>query len=601
MALRALTVALGQDNVSHLLPEDVEQDYLGGRGAIAWLFTNWFPAETAPLSAENILVFAAGLLAGTHAFATGGFVVGTRSPLTGSIGYSWAQGHWGAALRQSGYDLLVVSGQAPDWCFIQIDGDHVQVSPAKHLLGLDTRATAAALQAELGTDYVVLCVGPAAESEVAYCSIVAEDRYMAEPAGTGAVMAHKRVKAIAVRSGSPLPALDEPKLQIATDIIRKRTHNSALAKGIRQFGSMHYLERAMEWGALTGRNGQAGYVNDKLNSIAGTLSMRETSEDRGCTECPMPCYFDVVLRTGQRMPRPELELVAGFNARCGITSPDALLAIADLCLRLGLDPAATSAAIAFMMECQEKNLNRSGTLPWGDDDAVILAIERLGQRQDKRDVLSLGVGEMQEIFWGSATFAPQVKGLAMPALDPRALTGAALAMATAPIGGDYRYAMAYEELSPEPPPWLPDEPSHPHAVKGKVLRLIWHERYAAVLDSVGVCRRLGLMAYQVSPGELIALINAVTGRSLDGAELARIGERIVTVERVFARRYCDNGCLDDLPSRWREIELEEGRAAGHLPPLLDLVAEYYRRHGWGSMGDPTPARMAELGIHLKQE
>ncbi|NTU80895.1 MAG: aldehyde:ferredoxin oxidoreductase, partial [Chloroflexales bacterium] len=287
---------------------------------------------------------------------------------------------------------------------------------------------------------------------------------------------------------------------------------------------------------------------------------------------------------------------AGFGARCGVSSLDALTVLADRCMRLGLDPAAASAAVAFLMECQDEQLSRSATLPWGDEQAVIAAVERLGTRQEKRDVLSLGVGEMQEIFWGSAAFAPQVKGLAMPALDPRALTEVALAMATSPIGGDYRYAMTYEELVRDPPAWLPDEPSHPQAVKGKVMRLIWHERFAAVLDSAGMCRRLGLMGYQISPGELLALTMAATGTPISTADMARIGERIITVERIFARRYADNGARDELPARWREELLEEGRAAGHLPQLADLLAEYYRRHGWSPEGDPTPERLAELGV-----
>lgn len=308
----------------------------------------------------------------------------------------------------------------------------------------------------------------------------------------------------------------------------------------------------------------------------------------------MPCYFDLHRPDGSG-PMPDLELVAGFAARCGITSFEALAAIADRCLKIGLDPASASAAVAFLMECQQEGLNQSGTLPWGDEQAVISALERLAVRQEKRDVLSLGVGEMQEIFWGGAAFAPQVKGLAMPALDPRALTQVALAMATAPIGGDYRYAMAYEELISDPPAWLPDEPSHPHAVKGKVLRLIWHERFAAVLDAAGICRRLGLMAYQISPGELLALI-AATGTTVSGADLARIGERIVTIERLFALRHADNGGRDGLPARWVETPLEEGRATGHLPPIDDLLVEYYRRHGWDADGTPTTERLVELGI-----
>jgi aldehyde:ferredoxin oxidoreductase len=93
----------------------------------------------------------------------------------------------------------------------------------------------------------------------------------------------------------------------------------------------------------------------------------------------------------------------------------------------------------------------------------------------------------------------------------------------------------------------------------------------------------------------LALI-AATGTTFNGAELARLGERIVTVERLFARRYGDNGAPDGLPERWQQNALEEGRAAGYLPQIDDLLAEYYRRHGWDAQGDPTPARLQELGI-----
>lgn len=194
MTLRALRVVLNRGKMQQQLPPQVEHDYLGGRGVIAWLLYHHLPDDTAPLSAENLLVFAAGPLAGTTAFSTGGFVVGTRSPLTGGIVYSWAPGCWGAALRRSGYDLLMISGQATSWCYLQIDNENVRLRPATHLVGLDTRATVEALQSELGDAYVVVCVGPAAESGVAYSSIVAEGRYIAEPAGTGAVMAHKILK-----------------------------------------------------------------------------------------------------------------------------------------------------------------------------------------------------------------------------------------------------------------------------------------------------------------------------------------------------------------------------------------------------------------------
>ena len=597
MPLRALWFKLDTHQThSEDLPADVEQAYLGGRGAATWMLANRLPPNTGPLAPANLLIFSAGPLSGTGIAATGGFVISTRSPLTGTITHAWGQGRWGGALRRAGYDLLVCEGQAEEWCYIQVDNGQAYVRSAHKLMGLDTIATAQTIRQALGDEYEVLCIGPAGEAGVAYSAIVAEGVFLAEPAGTGAIMARKHIKAIAVRGGAPVVVADAARVEAVVGAISRRIAGSELAAGVRQYGSLFYAAQADEWGALTGRNGQDGRI-PHIEAISRTrLAQRGKREPRGCEGCPLPCHSVYIRRGGEPLAYPELESLAGFGGRCGVASPDAVILAHDLCLHLGLDVAASSAAIAFMMECQEQGLSRAGTLPWGDDDAVLAALERLGQHHEKRDVLSLGVGEMKEIFFGSEAFAPQVKGLAMPALDPRALHEVALALATAPIGGDYRYAMAYEEMLIEAPSWLPDEPSHPQAIKGKAPRLIWHERFAAALDAAGLCRRLALLAYQVTPAELTELLSATLGRPVQASELARLGERVVTVERMFARQYGTSSTADTLPARWREYALADGRAAGHLPALDDLLAEYYRRHGWDEQGDPTPQRLVELGI-----
>jgi len=595
MPLRALRVSLDtSQSLSEELPTNVEQQYLGGRGAATWMLANQLPPAASALAPANLLIFSAGPLSGMGIPATGGFVVSTRSPLTGLIAHSWAQGRWGGALRRAGYDMVVLQGQSANWCLLQIDGARVQLLPADDLLGLDTVATARVLGERLGSEYSVLCIGPAGEAGVAYSSIVADGSFMAEPAGTGAIMANKRIKAIAVRGDTSIAPADTRRAEAVSASIARRIATSELANGIRQFGSLFYSEHANEWGALTGRNSQDGRLPQLQSFSREALAQRGKRDPRGCEGCPLPCHTSYIKRTGEPVAYPELEALSGFGGQCGISNLDSLIFANDQCLRLGLDVVATCAALGFMMECQQEGLNRSGTLPWGDDDAVLAAIARLGQKQEKRDVLSLGVGEMKEIFWGSETFAPQVKGLAMPGIDPRAMHEIALALATAPIGGDYRYAMVYEELLAEPPPWLPDEPSHPQAIKGKATRLIWHERFAAALDAAGLCRRLALLAYQVTPTELTELLTAALGRAISGGDLARLGERIVTTERLVACRA--DAAPDGLPIRWSESALSEGRAAGHLPALDDMLPEYYRRHGWTEAGDPTPERLTELGI-----
>jgi aldehyde:ferredoxin oxidoreductase len=595
MSLRTLRISLatGQSRREEL-PPDVSQLYLGGRGAASWLLAAEVPPGTGPLSPANLLIFSAGPLAGSSLFASGGFTVTSRSPLTSSIAHSWGLGRWGSALRRAGYDLLAISGQSQEWCAILIDGETVQVRPAGPLLGLDTAATAVALRQELGEEYVTVCIGPAGEAGVAYASIVAEGAYPAEPAGTGAVMAAKRVKAIAVRGGAPHAPADPGRLDAVVAGIQRRIDQSEVAEGVRQYGSLYFLAAASERGALTGRNGQDTTAPQMSQLSRVALAQRGKREPRGCEGCPLPCHSAYVRKSGEPLAYPELEALAGFGASCGVTSPDVVIVANDLCLRLGLDVVETSAALAFMMECQQEGLSTAGDLAWGDGEAIVGALRLLAQRREKRDILSLGVGEMQEVFWSSGAFAPQAKGLALPGLDPRALHGYALALASAPIGGDHRYAMLYEELLPEAPAWLPDSPTHPQAVRGKASRLIWYERFAAALDAAGLCRRLALLAYQLSPTDLTEMLGAALGRPFSGVEIAKLGERIVTLERLLSVHY--DAASDGLPKRWSREQLTDGPVAARLPPLDELLPEYYRRHGWSEEGVPTTSRLAELGI-----
>jgi aldehyde:ferredoxin oxidoreductase len=593
MSIRLLRIRLdSRQATSETLPEYVEHQFLGGRGVAAWLLASRVPASVGPRSAANLIIFSTGPLTGAIPAATGGFVVTARSPLTGSLAHSWALGRWGSALRRAGFDMLTLEGQSEEWCVVQVDNGATTIMPAGELLGLDTLATTRALEQMLGSDYTVVAVGPAGEAGVAYSSIVAEGLYPAEPAGTGAVMAHKRVKAIAVRGSSRLTPAELPRVEAVVAGVTKRVAASDLASGIRQYGgSLYYAEAAEQSGALVGRNGQDAHVPHSQAIGRAVLAQRGQRKPRGCEGCILPCASSYVRRNGDAMAFPELEAWAGFGGACSIANPDTIIIANDLCVRLGLDVAATAAALAFMMECQQLGLSRSANLAWGDSEALLSAIRRLGQRQEKRDVLSLGVGEIQDVYYGSGSFAPQVKGMAMPALDPRALHEFAVAYATAPIGSDYRYGMSYAALLSDPPAWLPEGQQ---SAKSVVPRLIWHERFAASLDAAGLCRRLALMAYQVTPSEATELIAATLGHTFSGVEMARLGERIVTFERLLALHY--EADADTLPRRWLTTPLAEGPAAGQSIPIQQLVEEYYRRHGWDEQGVPTPARLAELGI-----
>jgi aldehyde:ferredoxin oxidoreductase len=67
----------------------------------------------------------------------------------------------------------------------------------------------------------------------------------------------------------------------------------------------------------------------------------------------------------------------------------------------------------------------------------------------------------------------------------------------------------------------------------------------------------------------------------------------VTLERVIMTR---DGVRDTLPRRWRETTLTDGRAAGQVVDLAQLLPQYYAAHGWDASGQPSESRLQSLDL-----
>ncbi len=587
--MRAIRIDLSTGQSQELTPPAAwRRLLLGGRGWAARLLADLSP-DISPLAPENPILLTAGPLAGTAAMGAGGVWVSSLSPLTGLVAHGWAAGDWGAALRQTGFDLVILTGECAEWSVLELTATPT-VRAATGLVGLDTLATDAALRGRT-TSLHTMTLGIAGERGAAYAVPVIDGSYLVEPAGVGVVMGRKRLKAITVSHGPTIAAADPATLRRVDQSYAQHSAADPLVADFVRFGSAMYVNLANDRGAVTARNGQDGVFKGMLALSRTTLASRGKQTGGGCANGPVPCHAAFTTRDGTLVARPELTALIGFGARCGIADLETVVQANQKCVRLGLDVTATSAAIAFLMECQQRGLHSSPALAWGDSAAVLDTIDQIANKKGVGGVLSLGVGEMRDIFWGSSDWAPQVKGGAMMPLDPRPLPELALHMATSTWGGDYRMAAPLAELLAHPPGIIPVTKGS--AAEQHVARVVWHERFAAALDAAGFCRRLGLLAYSVAPSELAEMVSAVVGEPYTLGDLAKIGERIVTLERLVVNRA---GAEDLLPPRWSTVPLTEGRGAGTLPPIAQMLPLYYAAHGWDEDGVPTPERLRSLDL-----
>jgi aldehyde:ferredoxin oxidoreductase len=125
--------------------------------------------------------------------------------MTGGATNTQANGFFGANLKYSGYDAIVLQGRASRWVYLYINDDDVELRDASMLLGKDTWETQDTLQEMLklsGHQLSVYTSGVAGENQVRFAAIHGDYGHVASKNGCGAVMGNKRLKAVAIVRGT---------------------------------------------------------------------------------------------------------------------------------------------------------------------------------------------------------------------------------------------------------------------------------------------------------------------------------------------------------------------------------------------------------------
>jgi aldehyde:ferredoxin oxidoreductase len=179
----------------------------------------------------------------------------------------------------------------------------------------------------------------------------------------------------------------------------------------------------------------------------------------------------------------------------------------------------------------------------------------------------------------------------MPGYEPRTLHAMALGLAVNARGADHNRSGAYEAD-------LSGDLARLDGGAAHVAAAIETEDRAAVMDSLILCKFLrGVFSEPF--GEWAALLSAVTGWEVDGAELRQTARRIVLAKRVFNIRAGWRPADDWLPERLlsEPVQLGSGRVATLTPQRLrGMITAYYAARGLDEQGGPDPADLADLQL-----
>ncbi|MFZ5765021.1 MAG: aldehyde ferredoxin oxidoreductase family protein [Thermodesulfobacteriota bacterium] len=580
-----LRIDLDQETFNVLRPGDeVYHTFIGGKG-LAGFFLR--PHVTLPWDDPGMpLVICAGPLTGTAAPTSGRCTVMSRSPLTGAVADSSVGGRLGFALKRAGWDGIVITGRANRPCGIAITDDRVEITDASALWGKSTNEAFARLARPDGS---LAVIGPAAENGVAFASLIVDRHHAAGRTGIGCCFAVKQIKYLLVQGSGRVAIHDKEELLAAREEILRLTAASPILTGRHGFscfgtGSLYDLMDSRRMMPTDNFRKTHFSRAGELNAHAYKTAFEPAKH--GCMGCQIRCKK--IARRGTMAGRsmPEFETMSHFSALIGNTDMHLVMQANQLCNDFGMDTISAAATLACYREIENRP----------DLSAELLdLLGEIGGATTERG-RTLGQGSARyAASRGQREMSMSVKGLELPAYDPRGACGMSLAYALSSRGGCHlrAYPVSHEILRK---PVATDR--FTFSGKARIIKIA--EDQNAVIDSLIACK---FIFFAAGLEEYARAFTAATGVMVSAQELLETGERICYHERIMNAANGFTAANDDLPARF----FREGGSSGNameIRPLdreefLAARARYYRIRGLDDHGLPTEEKTRQLGLQWK--
>ncbi len=595
---RCLRVNLteGKHSVEELKQELFEK-FLGGRGLGVKIITDEVSPQTDPLSPENKLVFSSGPMVGTGAVTGASCNVVTKSALTNTIACAKMRGHFGAELKFSGFDVIIIEGKAETPVILSIMDDRILIVPALEYWGRATSETEDMFKESLGDQWIaretfLAVIGPAGENLLPIANIVNDRFHSVGGAGIGTVMGSKNLKAVAIKGQHSLEVADGNRfVQVVNTMINKLNSAPLTSQSMTQWGTAFLIGLCYQKGIIPTNNFQHSSV--ALRNI-GTEAMESAFvlRNRGCFACPVACIKKSEMKhrayEGKGMV-PTYLSIGSLGTNCGITDLFMIGMASMLCAEMGLDPVATGGTLSTAMELVEKKVTTAEELKidlkFGDGNGLLDALRLISTKKGHAKRIGIGAKALADSFERPDVFMG-VKGMSLSPFDPRAIQGMGLHFTTSNYGPHHLYGYTFiDELLNV------NENLDPLATEGKPSLVKSYQDTTAVMDSLGLCN-WPLMGVKFK--NFVPMVNSCIGTSYTAEDLLSLGERVWNAERLFNMKAGFKGSDDALPARFTEEPISIGDKEGQLSRISEMLPEYYRLRGWNNQGEPLPETLKSL-------
>ncbi|UCG07361.1 MAG: aldehyde ferredoxin oxidoreductase [Desulfobacterales bacterium] len=533
---------------------------LGGRAMTSTIVAKEVPPTCHPLSEDNKLVIAPGMLSGSTAAMSGRISVGCKSPLTGGIKEANAGGQPSQMLGRLGYAAIVLEGKPKEnnlyKIFINKDGVDIKVDNSLCMLG--NYDLVDKMKAEHGEKIACISIGQAGEMKLAGASIAFTDMELrptrhAGRGGVGAVMGSKGVKVIVIDDAGTKargPANPDNFKEANKAFVAGLRKHSVTGEGLPAYGTNVLTNVISEAGAYPTKNFMWGSF-ETCQKISGEAQAElenarggEGTATHGCHRgCIIRCSGTFLDKDGNYLTKQvEYETVWAHGGNCCIDDLDVIAQLDRLDDDFGLDTIEMGATIAVAME--------AGLAKFGDGQAAINLVKEVGKGSHLGRLLGSGAAITGKVL--GVERVPVVKGQAMPAYDPRGVQGIGVTYATSTQGADHTagYAVATNILGV-------GGSVAPLKPEGQIELSRNLQIATAAIDSTGMCLFIAfaIMDQEDTFQALLDLINAFSGQSLTGDDVNALGMQVLKAERDFNTRAGFTKQDDRLPDYFKKEKL----------------------------------------------
>ena len=629
-----LEIDLARGNIERVATDrQLLEQHLGGLGTSVKEHWDRVPPEVEAFDPENLLIFSTGLLTGTPAFSANRTVISFVSPQSGTLAYPMMGGFFAAEMKYAGYDKIIFRNKSPEWVYLWVNNDKVEIRDASHLQGKGAVETQEIIRKELNQPKAqVAAIGLAGENRV-FTASIEQARSSASRLGGGAVMGDKKIKAVAVRGTQDVfladPEAFMKELRGVKDYINFRNANPikdvmTILSGIGSPQEMLHTDEKWHtenftWG--NARTRRRDFWTEEIDASWTKSQHAAVKRLISCYNCPQHCG---ALISHKDTPR--------YMAKCFGKLTYAMAAYVDdldfswkilqRATEYGVDSFSTPQILAFAVELYEAGILTDKDFagcPSDKEGRFFWLLDRVVRREGIGDVLADGVyfaarkiGNGAEAFDHNTIKKHEQLPIKLGTMDPlyylMYVTNEKISI-TQMEGQWPQSAFPTREQREEfvrDWPQIPDEKFKQYVLDWEMRGekaipyfptpdmcceiVDWMEMMHNIDDAVGMC--CGMSSFCLKPPYHIhnypKLISAATGLDLDKEGLKQIVNRSRNLHRAYNNR---KGITrkDEKPpeDHWKRRfpELEE-----------KLLSTYYDYKGWNQDGIPTRKRLEELDL-----